>query len=337
MNLGKPSNANRVVLFPATVLMLLARSIAAFGQAADASPEMSVGSDLSVPSMVSAAFPMVSAIVAFVPLFAPETASTMPWVANPIRLGAHVPLYWIDPCRAIGYSIAGLALPAAGVGFMFAGPSIPVSQPLGASLMGGYFHLMEYAAYDTYRLGSRSRGGYDLLTLAAAPFSSENVFSPLVWVPSIVGPASLVAFYLVFEPDLGVAVYKSGQSHIGSAQVSPALGGLSAAAFGTLDMLAVSVGEESYYRGILYEEAKRSLGTWPARAMDMILFPSIHLPTDILAGLKAETIIFNFGWRSAMTLVFDLAYDAGGLPLSVSTHFWSDLVLIMAQWLFYGG
>ena len=179
--------------------------------------------------------------------------------------------------------------------------------------------------------------GQDLLTLASAPFSTDNIFSPLVWVPSIVGPAVLVGFYLVFEPDLGTPVYKSGRSHVGTAHVSPALGGLSAAAFGTVDMLAVSIGEESYYRGILYEEARRALGIWPARATDMILFPSIHLPTDILSGLRTETIVFNFAWRSAMTLVFDAAYDAGGLPLSVAAHFWSDLVLIMARWLWYEG
>lgn len=81
-----------------------------------------------------------------------------------------------------------------------------------------------------------------------------------------------MGFYLAFEPDLGTPVYKSGQSYVGSSQVSVAVCGISAAGFGAVDMLATAIGEESYYRGILYEEAKRALGFWPARALDMIFF-----------------------------------------------------------------
>lgn len=110
--------------------------------------------------------------------------------------------------------------------------------------------------------------------------------SPLVRIPSIVAPAALIGFYLVVEPDLGTAVFESGQSHIGSTHASPALGGVSAAVFGALDMVAVSIGEESYYRGLVYEEAKRAFGTWPARVFDMLFFPAIHLPTDFRSGLR---------------------------------------------------
>jgi hypothetical protein len=55
------------------------------------------------------------------------------------------------------------------------------------------------------------------------------------------------------------------------------------------------------------------------------------------SGFKPATIVFNLLWRSAMTVVFDLAYEKGGLPLSVSAHFWSDIVAVMARWWFYGG
>lgn len=75
---------------------------------------------------------------------------------------------------------------------------------------------------------------------------------------------------------------------------------------------------------------------WPARALDTLFFPALHVPADIEAGLKAGTVLFNFGWRSAKTVAFDEAEDRGGVPLAVAVHFWSDFVLIMARWVFYG-
>jgi len=38
-----------------------------------------------------------------------------------------------------------------------------------------------------------------------------------------------------------------------------------------------------------------------------------------------------------MTLVFDTAYDRGGIPLSAAVHMWSDVMLLLIQWLVYGG
>jgi membrane protease YdiL (CAAX protease family) len=196
---------------------------------------------------------------------------------------------------------------------------------------------MQYSAYDTYLSVGDKPTGYSLSKLAIAPFRWDNIKSPLVWIPSVVAPAALIGFYLAVEPDLGTPVYKTGQSHIGTAQVDPVVGGISAAGFGFAYSLSTSIGEEAYYRGIIYNETRRAFGVWPARAIDMIFFPALHLPTDISAGLKKETILFNFGWRSVMTLIFDAANDKGGIPLAVAVHFWSDFILIMARWLFYNG
>jgi len=328
-----------VSAFPLLVIVLLTcahpRHLAC--QALGLEGEPGSGSNFTVASAISAAFPATAIILRTVPLVAPGTSGLMPWIANPLLLGAHVPMYWVEPSRAIGYSIAGLALPAAGVGLMFAGSSVAIASTLSATLLGGYARLMEYAAYDTYRLEAPELEGHTLASLAAAPFSAGKLASPLVWIPSLAGPAALILFYLAIEPDLGTPVYESGQSRIGTAVVGPALGALGAAAFGLVDMLLVAIGEEAYYRGILYEESKRALGLWPARMMDMAVFPAIHLPGDIKSGFKPGTILFNYGWRAAMTLVYDAAYDEGDLPLSVAVHFWSDFILVMARWLFYGG
>lgn len=196
---------------------------------------------------------------------------------------------------------------------------------------------MEYSVYDTYALAADQGDRHLLRDLAAAPFRWSSIREPLVWIPSVVGPAALVGFYLAVEPDLGTPVYESGQAYICATRVDAAVGGAAAAAFAAVDMLSTAIGEEAYYRGVIYEETRRAFGTWPARAVDMVFFPALHLQADLQSGFKTETILFNFFWRSAMTLAFDAAYDRGGLPLSVATHFLSDFILVMSRWFFYGG
>jgi hypothetical protein len=170
MHHGQTWKTIRAVTAFAIAFLLFIRSSSLFGQATETEGGIGEESGLSAASLVSAAFPMTSTVLTFVPLFAPETAGIIPWIANPLLLGAHVPLYWINPSRALGYSIAGLALPAAGIGLMFVDSSIAIAQPISATLLSGYSHLMQYAAYDTYRLGARGRGGYDLAELVTAPF-----------------------------------------------------------------------------------------------------------------------------------------------------------------------
>jgi membrane protease YdiL (CAAX protease family) len=324
-------------IFNFCLLLLILVSLPATGEESGASDSALPEAGMSAPALVAASFPLAALALGFVPVFAPETSGTMNWIAYPLKIGSHVPLYWIDAGRAFGYTLAGLLLPGASIGLMFAGDSFALALPLSATLMNAYSHLMEYAAYDTYRLSRIDLGGRDLGELAAAPFIPDTFLSPLVWIPSIVAPAVLVGYNLLAEPGMGTPVYESGRSYIGSAEVHPVLGGISAGLFGTIDMLSVAIGEESYYRGILYENVKRELGTIPARVFDMLFFPAIHIQSDIRSGTKTETMIFNFAWRSAMTLIFDVCYDTGGLERSTATHFWSDFILIMARWVFCGG
>jgi membrane protease YdiL (CAAX protease family) len=288
-------------------------------------------------SLVAASFPALGTAVSFLPLAWPEAAGFTPWVAYPLRLGAVVPLYWIDVPRALGYTAAGLLLPAAGLPLMFLSSDLPVAAPLSQTFLNAYSHLMEFAAYDAWRLQRPAEPGWGLGTLAAAPFKGEQLRDPVVWVASLAAPAVLTAFYLWNEPDLGRPVYETNRSFIGPWEVPVWAGGLATLGFGAVDMLGVAVGEESYYRGIVYRELQTAWGTVPARITDAILFPLIHLPGDQRAGLKPSTVAFNFAWRSVVTLLFDAAYDRGGLPRAVALHFWSDLLLVASRWLFTGG
>ena len=301
-------------------------------------------------AIASAAVPLTATAVVFSQYLIPAIQGIAPWIANPLLLGTHIPLYWLDPARAAWYTGSALVLPAAGIGLM-AGFGSPLAVDWGGSLLGTYSNLMLFSAYDTSlesrRLLPSELSGYlpadsprvadgRLWRLAAAPFT-EVVADPLVWVPTVIAPALLTAWYLLFESEGAESVGSTGTAYVATSPVSPFAGGAYTLAKGAIDILAISVGEEAFYRGVLYDSVQRGYGRITARVVDSILFPLVHLPVDISQGLKPETMIFNFAWRAAMTLVFDAAYDKGGLPLSIATHFWSDLVLVMSRWWFYGG
>jgi len=300
---------------------------------------------------VSAAVPLVSSSLVFSGLFIPQLQGATPWIANPLLLATHVPMYWLNASRAGWYTGAGIILPAAGISMIFASGESPVLGELSASILGVYSNLMHLSAYDVSVTGramlpSDSPGyipGDDgrvqpgrLTRLVAAPFS-KTIIDPIVWIPSLLGPAVLTGYYALYETEDAVSVGESGHGYIGATEVHPVLAGGYALAKGGIDMLAVAAGEEAYFRGVIYDSLQRRTGRVAAMVFDAILFPLIHLPTDIQSNFKTQTILFNFVWRSSMTLVFDMAYDKGGLPLAISTHFWSDLVLVMSRWWFYGG
>ncbi|MBN1593608.1 MAG: CPBP family intramembrane metalloprotease [Candidatus Coatesbacteria bacterium] len=266
--------------------LVFAASLPAFAQE---SGEVPGG---TAASFVAASFPALSAAVPFLPLVWPETAGIAPWIAYPLRLGAAVPMYWIDVPRAIGYTAAGLLLPAAGVPLMLVSSSVPVATPVSQSLLNAYAHLMEFAAYDAWRLERPGETGWGLGTLSVSPFEGRQLSDPVVWAASIAAPAVLTAFYLLNEPDLGRPVYQTNTSYIGSLEVPAWAGGLAALGFAAVDMLAVAIGEEAYYRGIVYKELKSAWGPAPARITDALLFPLIHLPGDLRAELKPSTIVF---------------------------------------------
>ena len=291
----------------------------------------------------SAAFPFAATAVNFSPLFAPDLAGIVPWISNPLLLGTHVPMYWLDARRAGWYTAGGLALPAAGVSLMLAAPEGSVAGEWAPTLLSSYSNLMLYSAYDISVRTDRSSGAQPtrpeegtIGRLAAAPFSSA-IADPVVWVPSLIGAAAFTGWHIAFERDEAVGVYESGDAYIGSNRVSPVAGGAYHLAKSGVDMLPIAIGEEAFYRGVVYERTLRAHGRSAARLLDAVLFPLVHLPNDVQRGFKPPTVAFNFAWRSAMTLAFDAAYDRGGLPLSVALHYWSNLLLAMSRWWFYGG
>ena len=67
------------------------------------------------PGLALAA-PAAGTILSFVPMAAPGAMSVVPWVIYPTQLLAHLPLYGLDPAKALLYTGGELLLPPAGVG-----------------------------------------------------------------------------------------------------------------------------------------------------------------------------------------------------------------------------
>jgi len=148
------------------------------------------------------------------------------------------------------------------------------------------------------------------------------------WSSTLLSSYSNLMLYSAY--DISVRTDRSSGSQPTRPEEST-IGQLAAAPFSS------AIGEEAFYRGLVYERTLRAHGRPAARLLDAALFPLVHLPTDMQRGFKPPTVAFNVAWRSAMTPAFDATYDRGGLPLSVALHYWSNVLLAMSHWWFYGG
>jgi membrane protease YdiL (CAAX protease family) len=71
----------------------------------------------------------------------------------------------------------------------------------------------------------------------------------------------------------------------------------------------------------MHEELSLRLGSKEtAMLIDTGVFALMHLITDIARGMSWDKILVHVGTVSLNNLIFDLAYDKGGLPLAVACH-----------------
>jgi len=295
---------------------------------------------------LSLTVPAAGNLVNFLPLAVPESGDLIPWVIYPSQLLAHLPLYGLNVPKALWYTGMELLLPAAGIGLMAAG-SNDFLQDGSALLLGAYQSVTQFSVYEVYRefrsrtppedayrrdFNSRSFG-----EVLRGEFSVSSLRKAIVWIPTLLGPALLSGYRLLAEGDTESAVWSTGSAYIGDTEVHPAAGFAYTLGRSLAAMSLVGIGEEALYRGVIYEEIKTRTSRRTARMIDALLFPAIHLPGDIYAGFSTGTVAFQFIWRAGMTLVFDEAYDQGGVPLAAAVHMWSDVLLLLVQWLAYGG
>ena len=172
--------------------------------------------------------------------------------------------------------------------------------------------------------------------LASAPV--RHITSPYVW-----GSIALFAGLGMAEglSGEGVPLWESDRVEIAGQQYDAALGIPLYLAGESFSMLVTGIGEEAYYRGVVYDRLREATSPAAAKAIDAVFFPLLHLPQELAeihqGEMSWQSAALNFAVRSGITLMLDFAYDAGGLELSTAVHTWVNLALHLSRFVFGGG
>lgn len=212
-------------------------------------------------------------------------------------------------------------------------------------LYWGKVDMTMYAAYDSYasfRLRSAAwdnaafrRHGF--LELMGAPFGPEFA-TPQTLLAVGGGIASTLLFQLVNSPaPWDASPFATGKTYLGAAETDPLSYALATAGANFLSGCYTGVGEEAVYRGFLHEELKGWIGAEGATAVDTAAFLAMHLFTDLARGMRWESIATHLAFVAVGNLLFDWAYDSGGLRLAVSAHAWWDIAAFFMNALLNGG
>ena len=246
----------------------------------------------------------------------------------------HVPLYLLDQRAALTYTLIDTAL----VGAHLATKQWPTLTSAPFSLFAYNEFYSTYEIYQTAR--SRVPGSYGEVLpahgrfeLAMAQFSPEVVSDPL-FLASVLSSTAIQITSAVLSDE---AIWATGETWVDGEQLHPAVAIPYVTITNWLRFTATAVGEEALYRGVVYEELNTVLDPTWAKVVDMLIFPLIHVPSDLARGRSWGSIGIQFGIRMATTLLFDIAYDRGGLPLSTGIHSWFNFVAFTARWMKTGG
>jgi len=259
----------------------------------------------------------------------------VPWWLPAAIATQHLPMYQLDTRLGMRYSIAE-------AGFLAAHYATKSSPTVAKTAINLYLNTAWYSIYNTYNIArSRAKPGvypdewrsYGVKELSLAPFQLKNILRPLFLIP--VGLITWNQLNQIQESDS--SIFKTKKAYIDGDEMP--MGQAIAMMIGNnmLHYLATGIGEEALYRGVIYEELKVSFGSRRAKLFDFFIFPGIHVPMDIAAGRDAEYITKQFIIRGVSTLLFDYAYDKGGLPLSVALHTWFNLIGFTSRWMADGG
>lgn len=189
-------------------------------------------------------------------------------------------------------------------------------------------HQAFYSAYASYR-DARARGTavswndswrpWTADELVLAPVQPRNLKHPIVF-------ASLSA-------EGGLLGTLVGLNYVVGAPLHPTSSRSFARdlALGTVLAWDAGMTEEAFFRGFYYEELRLSLGKWPARVVDTTTFTLAHVPGELSQNVRASTIYLGLLTRAVGGLLFEMAYDEGGLPASVALHALWDVIAFTAS------
>ena len=168
-----------------------------------------------------------------------------------------------------------------------------------------------------------------------APYNPAILSKKSVWIPIAAYSAIILGFDCLSGFDN--SVFKTGESYLGNYKVPVALGAAAVFAVSCFDFTMTGIGEEVLFRGTGYEEMKVSFGLIPAKLVDAVVFPAVHIPQQIVAGVDWPSILLATSFQSATTFLLQWIYDQGGLKDSIAVHAWIDIISYTLTYLFTTG
>ena len=206
-------------------------------------------------------------------------------------------------------------------------------------------NLAMFKSYDAYAAirersmawgddGFTRRGALELL---AQPFNPDRYAEPLLWGAVGVTLATVAGQWALSPEPSATSPFKTGEWYLGEERRSPAVYWLSHSLYFLSGNALGALGEEGVYRGVLHEELARALGGPTATLVDSGLFAGMHLATDLARGLDWKQILVHVAGVTVNNVIFDLAYERGGLPAAVAAHAAANFAgNIMASFLYAG-
>ena len=199
---------------------------------------------------------------------------------------------------------------------------------------------LEYKGYEKARSMAKE-GIYNkyedlnFMDAFTAPFNPNVLSKKSVWIPIAAYSAVLVGFNCLSGFDN--SVFKTGESYLGNYKIPIVLGTAVVFALSCFDFTMTGIGEEALFRGTGYEEMKVSFGIVPAKIIDAVVFPAVHIPQQVVADYDWSSILFTTAVQSGTTFLLQWIYDKGGLKDSIAVHAWIDIISTTLSYLFTSG
>jgi len=199
---------------------------------------------------------------------------------------------------------------------------------------------LQYKGYEKARTKA-DPGNYpdfELVELKDAVFAPYNInilSKKSVWIPTLA--YSVTAAGVLCLNGFDNSVFATKTSYIGNYQVPVAFGAVTVLALSCLNYTLTGVGEEALFRGVGYEQMKIDFGLVPAKIIDALVFPSAHIPQQVVSGYDWTSILITTLYQSATTLLLQWVYDKGGLKDSIAVHMWIDVVTTLCTYLLTTG
>ena len=255
----------------------------------------------------------------------------------------NIPAAIVNPTYTLAGSAISTASWATGL-FHSKYPDVYLNPSLSMVFMNSGFKTnmwLEYKGYEKARSQAKPGiyGEYEELSFKdafTAPYNPNILSKKSVWIPIAAYSAIMAGYYCLGGFDN--SVFKTGESYIGNYKIPIALGTVAVFALSCFDFTMTGIGEEALFRGTGYEEMKVSFGVIPAKIIDAVVFPAVHIPQAIAAGYDWLSILLTTGlFQSGTTFLLQWIYDQGGLKDSIAVHAWIDIVSFVCAYLFTSG